>query len=105
MSGSSANGNPRQDARMVMHEDEYVILKQILRRTLGDDDYFAKVVSCERSEDGRAEARRVLARFLERMERQFGLRAEERAARSAEDDRTVVVSTNVVQFPRFVVDR
>ena len=108
MSGPKANGrNLGQDARMVMHEDEHVILKEILRRTLGDDDCFAKVVSCERSEEGRAEDRLVLARFFERMERQFALRAEERAARSAENDRTVVVggiSAEGVKFPRFVSD-
>jgi len=75
---------------MVMHEDEHAILKEILRRTLGDDACFAKVVSCERSDGERAEIRLVLARFFERMERQFSLRAEERAARSSEDYRAVV---------------
>jgi hypothetical protein len=108
MNGAKANGrNLGQDARMVMHEDEHVILKEILRKTLGDDDCFAKVVSCQRSEDGRAEDRLVLARFLERMERQFALRAEERAVRSTEHDRTVVVggiTAEGVKFPRFVVD-
>lgn len=85
MNGRRANGsNLGQDARMVMHEDEHAILKEILRRTLGDDDCFAKVFSRERSDGGRAEDRLVLARFFERMERQFALRAEERAARSTE---------------------
>jgi hypothetical protein len=65
-----------QDARMVMHEDEHAIVKVILSRALGDDDCFARVVSRDRSELGRAEDRLVLGRFLERMERQFALRAE-----------------------------
>jgi hypothetical protein len=76
MSGPTTNGrNPRQEARMVMHEDEHAIIKAILRKTLGDDACFGMVVSGGRSESGRAEDRLVLARFLERMERQFNLRA------------------------------
>jgi hypothetical protein len=81
--------NLGQDARMVMHEDEHAILKEILRRTLGDDDCFSKVVACDRSNGGRAEDRLVLARFFERMERQFALRAEERARRNGADQRVV----------------
>jgi hypothetical protein len=87
MSRPSASGrNLGQDARMVMHEDEHAIVREILRRTLGDDGCFARVVSTDRSETGRAEDRLVLARFFERMERQFALRAEARSDR--EDRRT-----------------
>jgi hypothetical protein len=64
---------------MVMHEDEHAIVKVILSRALGDDDCFATIVSRDRSESGRAEDRLVLGRFLERMERQFALRAEVRS--------------------------
>jgi hypothetical protein len=63
---------------MVMHEDEHAIIKAMLWKALGDDDCFARVVSSDRSESGRAEDRLVLAGFLARMERQFELRAEER---------------------------
>jgi hypothetical protein len=72
--------NLAQEARMVMHEDEYAIIKGMLLKALGDDDCFARVVSSDRSGSGRAEDRLVLARFLVRMERQFGLRAEARRA-------------------------
>jgi hypothetical protein len=65
---------------MVMHADERTIIKAMLWKALGDDDCFEMVVSSNRSESGRAEDRLVLARFLERMERQFELR-------SAEQDR------------------
>ncbi len=79
MNKPKTNGrNLGQDARMVMHEDERAIVKQILSKALGDDACFAKVVSRDRSESGRAEDRLVLARFLARMERQFSLRAEAR---------------------------
>jgi hypothetical protein len=67
------------------------ILKEVLPRTLGDDQCFAKVVSRDRSDGGRAEDHLVLARLFERMERQFALRAEERAARSADSRRPVVL--------------
>ena len=70
---------------MVMHEDEYEILKQILWKVLGDDECFAMVVPGEQSDARRAEDRLVLARFLERMERQFALRAEERATNGASE--------------------
>lgn len=76
MGGSKANErNLRQEARMVMHEDEHAIIKAMLWKALGDDDCFGMVVSSDRSESGRAEDRLVLARFLARMERQFQLRA------------------------------
>jgi hypothetical protein len=76
MSGLKMNGsNPRQEARMVMHEDEHAIIKAMLWKALGDDDCFGMFVASGRSESGRAEDRLVLARFLERMERQFKLRA------------------------------
>lgn len=65
----------KQEARMVMHEDEHAIIKAMLWKALGDDDCFGMVVSSDRSESGRAKDRLVLARFLGRMERQFGLRA------------------------------
>ena len=82
MSKTEANGrNPAQDARRVMHEDEHAIAEVILSRALGDDDCVAKIVSGDRSESGGAEVRLVLARFLERMERQFALRAEARSDR------------------------
>jgi hypothetical protein len=84
---------------MVMHEDEHAILREILRRTVGDDDCFAKIVSCDRSDLGRAQDRLVLARFFERMERQFALRAEERAARSAKDHRALVVRRDNTRGP------
>jgi hypothetical protein len=77
---NAANTNarsPRQQARMVMHEDEHRIIRAMLRRALGDDGCFGMVVASDRSEFGRAEDRRVLARFLERMERQFELRSSE----------------------------
>jgi hypothetical protein len=77
MSGPKTNGkNPRQEARMVVHEDEHAIIKAMLWKALGDDDCFGMFVSSVRSESGRAEDRLVLARFLERMERHFqrGLR-------------------------------
>jgi len=67
-------GSPRQEARMVMHEDEHAIIKAMLRKAIGDDEFFGMVASGGRSESGRAADRIVLARFLERMERQFGLR-------------------------------
>jgi len=76
MRGAKTNGkNMRQEARMVMHEDEHAIIKAMLWKALGDDDYFGLVVSGNRSETARAEDRLVLARFLARMERQFELRA------------------------------
>ncbi len=76
MSGPKLNGrNLRQEARMVMHEDEHEIIRAILWKALGDDDCFGMFVSSDRSKSGRAEDRLVLARFLERMERQFELRA------------------------------
>ena len=81
---SESNGKSRnlgQEARMIMHEDEHAIVKEILRKTLGDDGCFESVVSSGRSESGRAEDRLVLARFFERMERQFALRAEARFER------------------------
>lgn len=71
---------------MVMHEDEHAIVKEILRRALGDDDCFAKVVSRHRSDAERAGDRLVLARFLARMERQFALRAETRRNGSAQEE-------------------
>jgi hypothetical protein len=67
--------NLGQEARMVMHKDEHAIIKAMLLKALGDDDCFARIVSSDRSESGRAEDRLVLARFLVRMERQFELRA------------------------------
>jgi hypothetical protein len=70
---------------MVMHEDEHALLEAILRKMLGDDGCFATVVSSERSDSGRAEDRLVLARFLERMERQFALRTETRSWRTPRD--------------------
>jgi hypothetical protein len=80
-----ANGSNRvkgtslgQVARLVMHEDEHAIVKEILDRVLGDDDCFAKVVASHRSDAGRAGDRLVLAKFLARMERHFALRAEPR---------------------------
>lgn len=91
MSKSKANGRnlvkgtSLQVTRMVMHEDEHAIVKEILSKALGDDDCFAKVVSSDRSESGRAEDRLVLARFLARMERQFALRAEARRNGGAQE--------------------
>lgn len=76
MSRAKTNGrNLGQEARVVMHEDERAIVKEILSKALGDDDCFVKVVSGDRSECSRADDRLVLARFFERMERQFELRA------------------------------
>lgn len=78
LKASGSNGrqeSPRQEARMVMHEDEHAIIKAMLRKALGDDDCFEMIVAGNRAESGRAEARLVLARFLARMERQFELRA------------------------------
>ncbi len=66
---------PRQQARMVMHEDEHAIIKAMLRRAIGDDDFFGRFVSGVRSESGRTKDRVAIARFLERMERHFELRA------------------------------
>lgn len=66
----------RRDARVVVHDDEHAILKAMLSRALGDDDCFRRLVSGEPSESGRVEDRRALARFLDRMERQFALRAQ-----------------------------
>ena len=89
-----------------MHEGEHVIFKEILRRTLGDTSRFAKVISYTRSENRRGEDRVVLARSLERMEPRHAPRADERAVRSADSDRTVVVggiTAEGVVFPRFVV--
>jgi hypothetical protein len=87
MSKRNASGrNLAQDARMIMHEDEHAIVRGILIKALGDDNCYAQVVSSDRSESGRAEDRLVLARFFERMERQFALRAE---ARSVREDRRV----------------
>lgn len=83
----TSGGNPRQEARMVMHEDEHAIIKAILRKALGDDDCFEMVVSNSRSESERAEDRLVLARFLGRMERQFELRANGRSRTNGSGDR------------------
>jgi hypothetical protein len=75
MSEPKSNGaNPQREARMVMRGDEYAIIKEILSYALGDDGYFAKVVPSDRLEWKRAEERLALARFLERMERQFSRR-------------------------------
>ena len=76
---SAATRHLRQDARMVMHDDEHAILKEILCRALGDDAYFRRLVSSDPSESGRVEHRLVLARFFDRMERQFTLRTEAEA--------------------------
>ncbi len=70
----------QQDARMVMHDDEHAILKEILRKALGDDGSFRRLVSSDPSASARVEDRLVLARFLDRMERQFALRLGGRAA-------------------------
>lgn len=76
MSGAKANGRRRgREARMVMHEDEHVIIKAMVWKALGDDDFFGMFVSGDRSDSGRAEDRCALARFLARMERQFDVRA------------------------------
>jgi hypothetical protein len=76
MNGPKANvRSPRQEARMVMHEDEHAIIKGMIWRALGDDDCYGMVVSRDRSESGRAGDRLVLARFLARMDRQFKLRS------------------------------
>jgi len=81
---NGAAGHLRQDARMVMHDDEHAILKEILCKALGDDAYFRRLVSSDRSESGRVEHRLVLARFLDRMERHFALRAEALASTNGE---------------------
>jgi hypothetical protein len=87
MSEPKASGrNLGQDARMIMHEDEHAIVRGILIKALGDDGCYAEIVSSDRSESGRAEDRLVLARFFERMERQFALRAK---ARSVREDRPI----------------
>jgi hypothetical protein len=69
-----------REARLVVHDDEHAIVKEILSRVLGDDVCFANVVSGERSESGRAEDRLVLAGFLRRLERQFEPRDKARGA-------------------------
>jgi hypothetical protein len=61
---------------MVVHDDEHTILKEILCKALGDDAYFRRLICDDPSGSGRVEDRLVLARFLDRMERQFALRAE-----------------------------
>jgi hypothetical protein len=63
---------------MVVHDDEHTLLKAILCKALGDDAYLRRLVSDDPSESGRVEDRRVLARFFDRMERQFALRDEAR---------------------------
>jgi hypothetical protein len=95
MIGPEATGESlRQEARMVMHEDEHAIIKAMLWKVLGDDDCYATVVSSDPSESGRAEDRLVLARFLARMERQFKLRANgRRRDRRVERSRIEVYST------------
>lgn len=76
---------PRRDARMVVHDDEHTILKAILCKALGDDAYLGRLVSDDPSESGRVEDRRVLARFFDRMERQFALRDEPNRVTGAYD--------------------
>lgn len=78
MNRRKANGSVlRRDARLIMHEDEHLLIKAMVWKALGDDDWFGRIGSDEQSESGRAEDRCVLARFLARMERQFELRASE----------------------------
>ncbi len=101
MSRAEANGrNLGQEARVVMHEDERAIVKEILGKALGDDDCFVKVVSGERSESGRAADRLVLARFFERMERQFALRAARMEGRLAPGARPDLERSSVGELPR-----
>src|SRR5437867_3176261 len=72
--GSKVNAaGPGPDARILMHEDEHEIVEAILKKVLDDDDCYAKVVSRDRSESGRARDRLVLTSFLKRIERQFAL--------------------------------
>jgi len=73
----------RQDTRMVLHDDEHAVLKEILGNALGDDDCFRRLVSSDPAESARVEDRLVLARFFDRMERQFALRVESRAGRTS----------------------
>ncbi len=86
MSYGKAIGRSRgREARMVVHDDEHAIVKEILHRALGDDDCFAKVVAGDRSESGRAADRLVLAGFLRRLERQFDLREKARSTADSEN--------------------
>jgi hypothetical protein len=60
---------------MVMHEDEHAIVKDMLIKALGDDNWLAKAAPKPRSEGQRVQDRLALSRFLERMERQFDRRS------------------------------